>query len=215
MSSEDYDMSFKVMMLGESGVGKSSIVQRYVNDTFDEDANPTVGTDFARKIVKTGDGHRVNMMVWDTAGQERFLSLTTSFYRGVHAFLVCYDVSDPKSLQRIPFWLEEIKAHATLPDALRALVANKIDLRTGDNQDGFITRAEGAEFARENGMLFFECSALTRVGIQQAFEEVLLKIIEEPVLSKDGTVAQKEGSIEVKRADNSTNGAADGGVCYC
>jgi len=157
--------------------------------------------------------------VWDTAGQERFRSLTTSFYRGVHAFFVVYDVSDPASFQRVPYWLEEISANATLPDALRILVANKIDLRDGEEANSssghvFVTRSDGVEFARENGMLFFECSALTRAGVQQAFQEALFKIIEEPTLREDGTVAPKEGSIKVEAKSTSTESqAAAGGYC--
>ena len=215
MGGEEYDMSFKVLVLGESGVGKSCIVRRYIHNTYDDDSIPTVGTDFARKLVKTPDGHRVNMMVWDTAGQERFRSLTTSFYRGVHAFFVVYDVSDPQSFRTIEYWLEQIKLNATLPDALRILVANKIDLRDGSDPDSgrvFVTRSEGVQFARDHGMLFFECSALTCAGVQQAFEEVVCKILEEPSLCEDGTVAPKTG-IDVNQTSNAST--ADSGACYC
>jgi len=216
MSSEEYDMSFKVLVLGESGVGKSCIVRRYVHNTYDDDSIPTVGTDFARKLVKTPDGFRVNLMVWDTAGQERFRSLTTSFYRGVHAFFVVYDVSDPQSFRTIEYWLEQIKVNATLPDALRILVANKIDLRDSSDPDSgrvFVSRAEGMQFAREHGMLFFECSALTCVGVQQAFEEVVCKILEEPALRDDGTVAPKAG-VELK-SDSDANPDASSACYYC
>jgi len=216
MSGDEFDLQFKIMMIGESGVGKSCIVQRFVNDTYDEDSVPTVGADFSRKIVKTSDGHRVNMMVWDTAGQERFRALTTSYYRGIHAFFVVYDVSDMESFKRVSYWLDEIKNNATLPDALRVLVANKIDLRNSAESDSghvYVTRKEGADFARENSMLFFECSALTREGVFQAFEEVAYKIIEEPSLCDTGAVAPKEDTVKVEEKPAETDAAAGG--CWC
>lgn len=211
----EYDMSFKVLMLGESGVGKSCVARRYLSDTFDEESVPTVGTDFGRRIVRTETGARVNMMVWDTAGQERFRSLTTSFYRGAHAFVVVYDVADPATFAKVPYWLDQIAAHATLPDAIRVLVANKIDVRdTAPADDGtvFVSRAEGVRLARERGMLFFECSAKTRQGVQQAFQELLLKILETPALREDGTIAPVD-TVQMNGADSSNGASA--ASCYC
>lgn len=212
----EYDMSFKVLMLGESGVGKSCVARRYLSDTFDEDSVPTVGTDFGRRIVRTETGARVNMMVWDTAGQERFRSLTTSFYRGAHAFVVVYDVADPATFAKVPYWLDRIAAHATLPDAIRVLVANKIDVRdaAADAADGtvFVSRAEGVRLARERGLLFFECSAKTRQGVQQAFQELLLKILETPALREDGTIVPTD---TVQMADGTANANSTGASCYC
>ena len=209
----DYDMSFKVLMLGESGVGKSCVARRYLDDTFDEESVPTVGTDFGRRIVRTETGARVNMMVWDTAGQERFRSLTTSFYRGAHAFVVVYDVADPATFAKVPYWLDQIAAHATLPDAIRVLVANKIDVRdAAPAPDGtvFVSRAEGVRLARERGLLFFECSAKTRQGVQQAFQELLLKILETPALREDGTIVPTD-TVQMDNADGSSTAAS----CYC
>ena len=211
----EYDAAFKVLVVGDSDVGKSCIVRRYVYDTFDEDSAPTVGTDFLRKLVRTSDGRRVCMMLWDTAGQERFRSLVTSYYRGVHAFFVVYDVADRQSFAHVPYWLDQIAANATLPDAIRVLVANKVDLRVdSDGADGLdaacVSRAEGVRLARDRGMVFFECSAKTRHGVQQAFQEVLLKILETPTLCSDGTV-RTENSVAV----DDTAQPDTAGLCSC
>ena len=210
----EYEMSFKVLMLGESGVGKSCVARRYLSDTFDEDTVPTVGTDFGRRIVRTATGARACMMVWDTAGQERFRSLTTSFYRGAHAFVVVYDVADAATFAKVPYWLDQIAAHATLPDAIRVLVANKIDVRDAA-PDGTVcvARDEGVRLARERGMLFFECSAKTRQGVQQAFHEILLKILETPSLRDDGTIAPT--STVPVASDGSNGDSSNAASCYC
>lgn len=194
-------------------MGKSNLLSRFAWDEFDMDSKATIGVEFAPKNLDI-DGKVVKAQVWDTAGQERFRSLTTSFYRGAHAFVVVYDVADPATFAKVPYWLDQIAAHATLPDAIRVLVANKIDVRDAA-PDGTVcvARDEGVRLARERGMLFFECSAKTRQGVQQAFHEILLKILETPSLRDDGTIAPT--STVPVASDGSNGDSSNAASCYC
>jgi len=122
------------------------------------------------------------LTIWDTAGQEKFRSLTSSYYRGTHGVVLVYDVSKRDSFDHLGTWLGEVNAYSTNAEAVRMLIGNKVDKDTRA-----VTREEGASFARDHGTLFFEASAKTRIGIQQAFDELLLKIMETPSLREDGS----------------------------
>jgi Ras-related protein Rab-18 len=181
--SEPYEFLFKLLMIGDSGVGKSSVLLRYTDDTYDEGISATIGVDFRlKRVTLPGGAQRANLTIWDTAGQEKFRSLTSSYYRGTHGVVVVYDVGSRESFTNVARWLGEVDAYSTNPDAVRMLVANKIDV-----ERRVVSREEGAAFARDRGMLFFECSAKSRLGIQQAFEEMLAKIYETPSLRDDAS----------------------------
>eukprot|EP00657_Telonema_sp_P-1_P000217 TRINITY_DN1038_c0_g1_i1.p1 TRINITY_DN1038_c0_g1~~TRINITY_DN1038_c0_g1_i1.p1 ORF type:complete len:253 (-),score=50.93 TRINITY_DN1038_c0_g1_i1:365-1123(-) len=171
----------KLLMIGDSGVGKSSILLRFVDDQFnDSGMDPTIGVDFKVKMVKApAQELTLKLTIWDTAGQERFRTLTSAYYRGAHGIVLVYDVGRKDSFEALKsVWLKEVDLYSTYGNAVKLLIGNKID--TDVRQ---VSREEGLEFAREYNTLFIECSAKTKVGVVQAFDEVVSKILETPSLS--------------------------------
>eukprot|EP00899_Mesostigma_viride_P017262 jgi/Mesvir1/25537/Mv01783-RA.1 len=137
--------------------------------------------DFKLKML-TLDGKRLKLTVWDTAGQERFRTLTSSYYRGAQGIILVYDVTKRESFNHLKeIWLQECEMYSTNPDCVKMLVGNKVD-KESERQ---VTREEGAAFARSQACLFLECSAKTRVNVQQAFEELVHKIIDTPGLLQE------------------------------
>ncbi|EGG19023.1 Rab GTPase [Cavenderia fasciculata] len=165
---------YKILLIGDSDVGKTSIVKRFSDDIFDEDLLCTIGVEYKVKTLKVDD-KEVTFNIWDTAGQEKFRALISSYYRGAHGIILTYDVTKRETFKNLQYWLNEIETFSTRSNVVKLLVGNKIDK---ENRE--VTREEGLEFARSKAMLFIECSAKTKVGIQQAFEELAHKILETP-----------------------------------
>lgn len=176
MSESQYDHLFKILIIGDSSVGKSSLMLRFCDDAFNEKQLSTIGVDFKVKYM-VENGKRLKMAIWDTAGQERFRTLTSSYYRGAQGIILVYDCTHRETFASLSHWLDEIKTHSTHDDAIKMLIANKVDL-----PDHQVPRSEGEEFAFANSMLFIETSAKTRTGVKQAFDELVLKILDTPAL---------------------------------
>ncbi|KAK9167240.1 hypothetical protein Scep_002431 [Stephania cephalantha] len=181
-SQPDFDHLFKLLLIGDSGVGKSSLLQSFTSNNF-EDLSPTIGVDFKIKLVTLG-GKKLKLAIWDTAGQERFRTLTTSYYRGAQGIIMVYDVTRRETFSDLSdVWAKEIDLYSTNPDCIKMLVGNKVD-KEGER---VVTKREGIEFARQQGCLFLECSAKTRTNVEQCFEELVLKILETPSLLAQGS----------------------------
>ena len=195
------DHIFKILLIGDAGVGKSSILLRYTDDSFEEHMASTIGVDFKVKTVCIG-GKTLKLTIWDTAGQERFRTLTSSYYRGCHGIILVFDVNDQSSFAHLRKWLDELDMYSTTTYA-KLLVGNKTDV--GEREVSF---QEATEFARQQAMLYIETSAKTRVGIRQAFDEVVQKILDTPELLKE------QGG---RGTSNLVNNEAEGnGPCaYC
>jgi len=173
--SEDVLTTLKILIIGQSGVGKSSLLLRFTDDVFDPDQPATIGVDFKVKTIDV-DGNLVKLAIWDTAGQERFRTLTPSYYRGAQGAILVYDVSSRQSFEKLEPWLQELQTYATKPNLVKMLVGNKID------KSRVVSREEGKQFARRHGMLFIESSAKSKEGVQTAFEELVQKVIQTPGL---------------------------------
>jgi len=173
---DDVLTTLKVLCLGESGVGKSSLLLRFTDDKFDAEQSATIGVDFKVKRL-TVDGNSVKLAIWDTAGQERFRTLTPNFYRGAQGIVLVYDVSNRASFSKLNIWLDELDTYCNVNGCIKMLVGNKIDKEKRE-----IAREEGERFARKHSMLFIETSAKTREGVQLAFEELVEKVIQTPGL---------------------------------
>ncbi|TXG60389.1 hypothetical protein EZV62_014962 [Acer yangbiense] len=250
-SQSEFEYLFKLLMIGDSGVGKSSLLLCFTSDTF-EDLSPTIGVDFKVKYVEAG-GKKLKLAIWDTAGQERFRTLTSSYYRGAQGiimgiafhpfhtynyfvtfegkFLVMqvalfifgfrnglafkspiivfqivtvYDVTRRETFTNLSdIWAKEIDLYSTNQDCIKMLVGNKVDKES----ERVVTKKEGINFAREYGCLFTECSAKTRVNVQQCFEELVLKILDTPSLIAEGSKGVKKNIFKQKpQADASTSG---------
>ncbi|GMH32683.1 hypothetical protein BSKO_00517 [Bryopsis sp. KO-2023] len=198
-TSENYDHLFKILLVGDSGVGKSCLLMRFTTDRFEDGAPSTIGVDFKLKYV-TLNNKRVKLTIWDTAGQERFRTLTSSYYRGAHGIIFVYDVTRRETFEDLAsIWLNEVEMYSTIEDAAKMVVANKLDLESTRQ----VTKEEGADFARSQGCLFVETSAKTNVAVRQAFEELVLKIMETPNLMEEGTTGIKLGLNQPERQESS------------
>ncbi|XP_020178609.1 ras-related protein RABC2a isoform X2 [Aegilops tauschii subsp. strangulata] len=190
-----YDCSFKVLLIGDSAVGKSSLLVSFVSAApTDDDISPTIGVDFKIKFLTVGD-KKLKLTIWDTAGQERFRTITSSYYRGAHGIILVYDVTKRQSFTNLAdVWAKEIELHSTNKECVKMLVGNKVD----KDEDRMVTTEEGLAFAQQCGCLFLESSAKTRENVEKCFEELVLKILEVPSLSEEGSSVVKRNSLKQK-----------------
>ena len=172
MAEEEYDFIFKVLLLGNSDVGKSSLLLRYVDGTWSDSFVPTIGVDFKIKTMEI-NSKKVKMQIWDTAGQERFRNVISSYFRGGHGILLIYDVTDRDSFKNLGNWLIEIEKNAN-EGVLKILIGNKCDLE----ESRVITTKEGTDFANSYGMKFFETSAKNDINVSEAFQMLATQLIE-------------------------------------
>eukprot|EP00040_Diaphanoeca_grandis_P022497 m.120910 g.120910 ORF g.120910 m.120910 type:complete len:204 (-) comp28839_c2_seq1:163-774(-) len=198
----DVITTLKLLVVGNSATGKSSLLMRFIDDSFDEDQGPTIGVDFKSKIVNI-DGNKVKLTIWDTAGQERFRTLTASYYRGAHGVIMVYDVSVRETFKDIAMWLSELDVYAPSDLIVKMLVGNKIDKPNRE-----VSTKEGLDFAREKSMLFIECSAKNKIGVKQAFDEVTTKILETPALWSNN---RRGNTVQLGQQSEDNGGCA--GAC--
>ena len=161
---QDYDYLFKVLLIGNSSVGKSSLLLRFVDNAWSDLFVPTIGVDFKIKTM-TIDSKNVKLQIWDTAGQERFKNITASYYRGAHGILVVYDITDMESFKNINNWLIEIEKNAN-KNVYKILIGNKCDLE----EKRTVSTQQGKELAETYGMQFIETSAKSNTNVSEAFE---------------------------------------------
>jgi len=161
--SQIYDSAIKILLIGDSGVGKSSMLMRFCDDSFDSNFVATIGIDFQIKTINI-DGRKLKLQIWDTAGQERFRTLTNAYYRGAMGIVLVYDVTDEQSFQNIQGWLSNIERFA--PEQVdQVLVGNKCELTSTK----VVEHSRGQAFASEHSMKFFETSARANVNVVEVF----------------------------------------------
>ncbi|GMP84870.1 hypothetical protein CsSME_00038230 [Camellia sinensis var. sinensis] len=203
--SSSYDLSFKILLIGDSGVGKSCLLVSFISNSV-EDLAPTIGVDFKIKQLTVG-GKRLKLTIWDTAGQEKFRTLTSSYYRGAQGIVLVYDVTRRETFTNLSdVWAKEVDLYSTNQDCIKMLVGNKVDRES----ERLVSREEGISLAKEHGCLFLECSAKTRENVDQCFAELALKIMEVPSLLEEGSTAVKRNILKQKQ-DHQTQ--PSGGCC--
>ncbi|XP_049399623.1 phosphatidylinositol 4-phosphate 5-kinase 9-like [Solanum stenotomum] len=198
-SSSSYDLSFKILLIGDSGVGKSSLLLSFISNAVD-DITPTIGVDFKIKTLTVG-GKRLKLTIWDTAGQEKFRTLTSSYFRGAQGIILVYDVTRRDTFTNLyDVWAKEVELYCTNEDCVKMLVGNKVDRESERD----VSREEGVALAKELGSLFLECSAKTRANVEQCFEELTLKIMEVPSLLEEGSTSGKKNILIQKQQQQTT-----------
>lgn len=168
--SSDYDYLLKLLLIGDSGVGKSCLLLRFADDSYSESYISTIGVDFKIRTI-TVDGKMVKLQIWDTAGQERFRTITSSYYRGAHGIMVVYDCTDRASFDNLKQWMEEIARYGS-QEVSRLLIGNKCDLAEKKQ----VSEGEGRELADSLKVNFLETSAKTGLRVEEAFQQMAAEI---------------------------------------
>ena len=164
-------VTYKIVLIGDSGVGKSNLLCRYTKDTFISEIKSTLGVEFACRTL-TLPSHTIVAQIWDTAGQERYSSITKAYYKGAVAALIVYDITKQSSFTNIEKWLRELRDHAE-GDVAIGLIGNKCDLK----QIRAVNSIDAARFSEENGMIFMETSALDGTNVEEAFEKLIQSFV--------------------------------------
>lgn len=190
----DYDFLFKLVLIGDSGVGKSCLLLRFADDSFTDSYISTIGVDFRFRTV-TIDGKTVKLQIWDTAGQERFRTITSAYYRGAHGIIMVYDVTSQDSFDHVEEWLNEVNRHAS-ESTMKLLVGNKADL--ADEKQ--VTTQAAKRFADDLGIPFLETSAKNATNVEAAFltmAKQLIKAKESQTNTKD-----QSGGVDLQPVSN-------------
>ncbi|KAE8677050.1 Ras-related protein RABA1f [Hibiscus syriacus] len=167
---EDYDYLFKLVLIGDSGVGKSNLLSRFARNEFNLESKSTIGVEFATRSIRVDD-KVIKAQIWDTAGQERYRAITSAYYRGAVGALLVYDVTRHITFENVDRWLKELRNH-TDPNIVIMLVGNKADLR----HLRAVSTEDAKAFAEKENTYFMETSALESLNVENAFTEVLTQI---------------------------------------
>lgn len=217
VTSKQFDYTFKIVMIGDSGVGKSCILTRFADDKFNENFYATIGVDFRFKNIIVNDKSVKLQIVsktyynnikiqWDTAGQERFKTITSAYYRGAHGILVVYDISDKNSFAHVKDWLEDISKY-TDDNPIKLIVGNKCDLK----KERQVTQEDINKIKEQTGFDVVECSAKNSIKINEVMETITQKLIEKTVKGGEigGNTPVKNG-LTLGEQNNNNN---DQGCC--
>eukprot|EP00912_Choanoflagellata_sp_UC4_P000581 UC4_evm3s357 len=164
--SKAYDYLFKLLLIGDSGVGKTCVLFRFSDDAFNSTFISTIGIDFKIRTIEL-DGKKIKLQIWDTAGQERFRTITTAYYRGAMGILLVYDITAEKSFENIKVWIKNIEEHAS-EDVEKMILGNKCDME----DKRVIKKEQGEALASEYGVGFMETSAKANVNVEEAFMKI-------------------------------------------
>ena len=190
-SEDDYHL-FKILLLGDSAVGKSCLLLRYCENSFQESHLTTIGLDFRLKTVNLEDKRKIKVQIWDTAGEDRFRAITRNYYRGANGIILMYDVTDQKSFEHIRDWVEKIKEDA-VEEIIIYLVGNKIDL----NNKRIITNEEGKKLAAEYNIKYYETSVKNSIGVEEVFLS-LIKEMDDLFLEKNNKEVENPVNLNFK-----------------
>ncbi|KAI3517392.1 hypothetical protein L1887_16606 [Cichorium endivia] len=193
----EYDYLFKIVLIGDSGVGKSNILSRFTRNEFCLESKSTIGVEFATRTLQV-EGKTVKAQIWDTAGQERYRAITSAYYRGaVGAFLV-YDITKAQSFENVTRWLRELRDHAD-SNIVIMLAGNKSDL----SHLRAVKESDGQRLAEQEGLSFLETSALEAQNVEKAFQMILLDIYQ--IVSKKALAAQEAANTVVPTQGTTIN----------
>jgi small GTP-binding protein len=181
----DPDFLVKIVLIGDSGVGKTNLLSRFTRDQFNPDSKSTIGVEFATKTLEI-EGKTVKAQIWDTAGQERYRAITSAYYRGAIGALLLYDVTSALTFQSLTRWLQELRENAD-SNIVVMLVGNKCDLQ----ELRAVATDEGVGFAKTESLLFIETSALDATNVQESFKKLITEVVQK--LSKGADIGPSKG----------------------
>ncbi|CAH1802605.1 unnamed protein product [Owenia fusiformis] len=185
----EYDHLFKLLIIGDSGVGKSSLLLRFADNTFSGTYITTIGVDFKIRTIDV-NGEKVKLQIWDTAGQERFRTITSTYYRGTHGVIVVYDVSSGESFANVKRWLHEIDQNCDVVN--RILVGNKDD----DPERKVVLTEDAQRFADQMGIQLFETSAKENINVEEMFMAVT-KLVLSTKKDQQAKLAQPNETVKL------------------
>ncbi|XP_062854545.1 ras-related protein Rab-3C isoform X1 [Trichomycterus rosablanca] len=195
-SDQNFDYMFKLLIIGNSSVGKTSFLFRYADDSFTSAFVSTVGIDFRVKTVYRND-KSIKLQIWDTAGQERYRTITTAYYRGAMGFILMYDITNEESFAAVQDWSTQIKTYSW-DNAQVVLVGNKCDME----EERIVSVDNGRLLADQLGFEFFETSAKDNINVKQTFECLVDVICDKMVDSLENDPAAPTGTPTTKLTDN-------------
>jgi Ras-related protein Rab-11A len=184
---DDYDYLFKVVLIGDSGVGKSNLLSRFTRNEFCLESKSTIGVEFATRSIKV-DGKTIKAQIWDTAGQERYRAITSAYYRGAVGALLVYDITKQVTMENVERWLKELRDHAD-SNIVIMLVGNKSDLRHLRS----VQTDDAQAFCEKENLSFIETSALESTNVEEAFKKILTEIYH--IVSKKSLASEESGGV--------------------
>ena len=188
------DAKYKILILGDSTVGKTCFLTRYTDNTFQEEYLASIGMDYKIKSYEKEDGNSIKLYIWDTAGQDRFRSITRNYYKGADGIILIYDITKKDTFENVRNWINNIKDEA--PDrVVLILVGNKVD----DERNRVVPKSEGEEIAKEFNLPFFECSAKSDINVTPVFDTLIKKIIEVNPKNREGQKLNQNKKAEKKK----------------
>ena len=171
MEGSDPDFLLKIVLIGDSGVGKTNLLSRFARDQFNPDSKSTIGVEFATKTLEV-EGKTVKAQIWDTAGQERYRAITSAYYRGAIGALLLYDITASLTFNSLSRWLQELRENAD-SNIVVMLVGNKCDLQ----ELRAVSKEEGIGFSKSENLLFIETSARDATNVQESFTTLITEIV--------------------------------------
>ena len=206
---QQYDFLFKILLVGNSSVGKSSLFLRFVDDVWNDVFVPTIGVDFKIKTLKINE-QNVKLQIWDTAGQERFRTIISSYYKGAQGILLVFDLTEKESFESLNNWLIEIEKNAN-KNVIKILIGNKNDLE----DKRVVSYNEAKDFADSNGLKYVETSAKLNNNVTEAFSEIGKELMDASSKDKEFFANENKKTISIsdKTMDLNSKNKNENGCC--
>ncbi|XP_048343074.1 ras-related protein Rab-15 isoform X1 [Sphaerodactylus townsendi] len=210
---KQYDVLFRLLLIGDSGVGKTCLLCRFTDNEFHPSHISTIGVDFKMKTIDV-DGIKVRIQIWDTAGQERYQTITKQYYRRAQGIFLVYDISSERSYQHIMKWASDVDEYA--PDGVqKILIGNKAD----EEEKRQVGREQGLQLAKEYGMDFYETSACTSLNIKESFTRLTELVLQAHKKELDGLrayAADELTLVELEEVPSKPDGSEHSPkTCWC